>query len=183
MLPIPSQGIGALQLPSLPPTASGPHPSGPGTFNRMFDEMSTAVEQRQGMGQVSQLPTSMEVRPIMPSASLDQAWAASVEFPDAVGPDGLKLPGAPKTRPITSLTGKPAESPLSFLEPLRGAVEDANRLQHTASDLAAEAAVGGDVDLHDVMISGEKAGVALNLTLQIRNRLVDAYQEVMRMQV
>jgi flagellar hook-basal body complex protein FliE len=183
MLPIPSQGFGGLQLPALPPVASGPHASSPGNFNRMFDEMSTTVDRQQAMGQLSPLPTSMEVRPILPSSSLDQAWQASIEFPDAVGQDGLKLPGSPKARPVVPLTGKPGESPISFLEPLRGAVMDANQLAHTASDLAGEAALGGDVDLHDVMIAGEKAGVALNLTLQIRNRLVDAYTEVMRMQV
>ena len=43
--------------------------------------------------------------------------------------------------------------------------------------------VGGDVDLHDVMIAGEKASVAMQLTLQVRNKLVEAYQDVMRMQV
>ena len=37
MLPTPLSGIGALQLPLLPPEASGPHPTVPGSFNRLYD--------------------------------------------------------------------------------------------------------------------------------------------------
>ncbi|MFQ5608137.1 MAG: flagellar hook-basal body complex protein FliE [Candidatus Zixiibacteriota bacterium] len=40
---------------------------------------------------------------------------------------------------------------------------------------------GGDIDLHEVMIAGEEAGIAFDLLLEIRNRLVEAYQEVIRM--
>jgi flagellar hook-basal body complex protein FliE len=43
--------------------------------------------------------------------------------------------------------------------------------------------LGGESDLHSVMIAGQKADVLLNLTVQIRNKMVESYQEVMRMQV
>lgn len=181
MLPIPGS-IGGLELPKLPPVASGPNPSTPGSFNRMFDKLQTEAEQRQAVTPPG-LPTAMEMRPFMiaPNDSLSQAWQASVEFPDAVGPDGLKVPGqkAPK-----SIGSKPAAAdPFTFLQPLTKGVDETNRLMGQADKLSNEAAVGGDVDLHDVMISAEKAGVALQLTLQVRNKLVEAYQEVMRMQV
>jgi len=39
------------------------------------------------------------------------------------------------------------------------------------------------VDIHQVMIGMEKANVAFGLTLQVRNKLVEAYQEIMRMQM
>ncbi|NLX61700.1 MAG: flagellar hook-basal body complex protein FliE [Tissierellia bacterium] len=42
----------------------------------------------------------------------------------------------------------------------------------------------GEVDnLHDVTIAAEKANIALQLTLSIRNKIVEAYQEIMRMQI
>ena len=42
----------------------------------------------------------------------------------------------------------------------------------------------GNIDnLHDVIISGEKADLALRLTTQVRNKVVDAYNEIMRMQI
>lgn len=183
MLPIPGS-IGGVELPKLPPTPSGPNPTAPGSFSHMFDKLQTEAEQRQGQQQLPALPTSMEMRPFMvaPSDSLSQAFQPSVEFPDAVGPDGLKVPGqkaAPKPAP-----GKPeAKDPFTFLQPLQKGLSETNNLMGQADKLSNEAAVGGDVDLHDVMISAEKAGVALQLTLQVRNKLVEAYQEVMRMQV
>ncbi|TAK79395.1 MAG: flagellar hook-basal body complex protein FliE [Dehalococcoidia bacterium] len=44
-------------------------------------------------------------------------------------------------------------------------------------------ATGQDNDLHDVMLSVESEGLAFDLAVQIRNRLVDAYSEIFRMQV
>ena len=46
-----------------------------------------------------------------------------------------------------------------------------------------EANTGGPTDLHDVMIAMEKADISLRLMVQVRNKAVEAYQEIMRMQV
>ena len=46
-----------------------------------------------------------------------------------------------------------------------------------------EANTGGDVDIHEMMISMEKADMSLRLLVQVRNKTVDAYKETMRMQV
>ena len=46
-----------------------------------------------------------------------------------------------------------------------------------------EANTGGPADLHDVMIAMEKADISLRLMVQVRNKAVEAYQEIMRMQV
>ena len=43
--------------------------------------------------------------------------------------------------------------------------------------------LGGEQDLHSTLIAGQKAEVLLNLTVQIRNKMVESYQEIMRMQV
>ena len=42
---------------------------------------------------------------------------------------------------------------------------------------------GGDVELHDVMIAAQKATIALNATMEVRNKVVEAYQEIIRMPV
>ncbi len=42
---------------------------------------------------------------------------------------------------------------------------------------------GGNTNPHDVMIAAEKADLTLNLTLEIRNKVIDAYNEIMRMQI
>ena len=46
-----------------------------------------------------------------------------------------------------------------------------------------EANTGGDVDVHEMMIAMEKADMSLRLLVQVRNKTVDAYKEIMRMQV
>lgn len=53
----------------------------------------------------------------------------------------------------------------------------------TADDAVNRLATGQDNDLHDVMLSVESEGLAFDLAVQIRNRLVDAYSEIFRMQV
>ena len=46
-----------------------------------------------------------------------------------------------------------------------------------------QAVAGGDVDIHSAVIDAQKAEIALNLTIQIRNKLLESYQEIMRMQI
>jgi flagellar hook-basal body complex protein FliE len=71
----------------------------------------------------------------------------------------------------------------SFGDVLKGMLTETNQLQSDAADLAQKFATGQIADIHDVMIAAEKAGVAFELVMEIRNKLVDAYQELMRMQV
>ena len=71
----------------------------------------------------------------------------------------------------------------SFSSVLSQALQDVNQV-HLAADAGAQKLVAGEeVDIHSVMIGMEKANVAFGLTLQVRNKLVEAYQEIMRMQV
>ncbi len=49
--------------------------------------------------------------------------------------------------------------------------------------LVSRVATGGDVDVHDVMIATQAESLAFQIGLQVRNKLVEAYQEVFRMQV
>ena len=64
---------------------------------------------------------------------------------------------------------------------LTEAIGDVNRLQQQAGDKVQAFATGGSLDVHEVMIAVEQAGTALALTTQVRNKLVDAYQEIMHM--
>ncbi len=77
------------------------------------------------------------------------------------------------------------ESPsiTSFAETLAQAVRSLDAIQKHAADQAAQLAAGEPVELHDVMIAQEWASVSLELAVQVRNKLVEAYQEIMRMQI
>lgn len=58
-----------------------------------------------------------------------------------------------------------------------------NASQQNADELVNKVAEGDDVDLHTVMIALEENDINFQVALSIRNKLVDAYQELMRMQV
>lgn len=70
-----------------------------------------------------------------------------------------------------------------FRNSLAGALRQVNELQLQAEDLARALAAGQAQDLHQVMLAAEKANLSLQFTLQIRNKVIEAYQEIMRIQV
>jgi flagellar hook-basal body complex protein FliE len=75
------------------------------------------------------------------------------------------------------------ETNASFGQTLERAVADVNALQSEAGK-AVEKMVGGEaVDLHEVMIAVEKAKTSFDLLMEIRNKALEAYREIMRMQV
>lgn len=71
----------------------------------------------------------------------------------------------------------------SFSQWLQDSVEMVEQLQQVADQKAIAFARGEDVDIHSVMLAAEHASLALNYLLAIRTRLLEAYQEIMRMQI
>ncbi len=75
------------------------------------------------------------------------------------------------------------DSKLGFPQVLKEIVNNTNDLSHKAAEIAEKFAIGEITDIHDVMIAAEEAGVALELVMEIRNKLIEAYQELMRMPI
>jgi flagellar hook-basal body complex protein FliE len=71
----------------------------------------------------------------------------------------------------------------SFSELVKDFASGVNDLQLQAGSAIDQLATGRTTDVHQVMIAVEEASVALDLMLEIRNRLLEGYQELMRMQV
>jgi flagellar hook-basal body complex protein FliE len=71
----------------------------------------------------------------------------------------------------------------SFATLLQQSLEQVDGLQHEADAAARTFALGQAPSVHDTMIAMEKADVSLRLTTKVRNKVVEAYQEIMRMQV
>lgn len=71
----------------------------------------------------------------------------------------------------------------SFADYLKGALDNVNSLQQEANTATEKLASGEIQDIHSVMIAVEKSELALQFTLAIRNKVMDAYSEIMRMQV
>lgn len=87
----------------------------------------------------------------------------SIESPSSVG--------------STSDTGK------SFADTLKDAVGNVNEMQKASDKAIQNLATGKTDNVADVMIAAEKADIALKVMVQVRNKIIDAYQEVMKMQV
>jgi len=79
--------------------------------------------------------------------------------------------------------GDGSEAPKSFADTLNAAIGKVNELQLKADKGAQDLATGRTDNIADVMLSTEKADIALRLMVQVRNKMIDAYQEIMKMQV
>ena len=76
------------------------------------------------------------------------------------------------------------EKPLQFSDILFNSVNSINAMQSQAKTQSQDYMSGAtDIGLNDVMVSLQKSSLALNLGVQVRNKLVSAYQEVMNMSV
>lgn len=71
----------------------------------------------------------------------------------------------------------------SFADTLNQAISNVNELQVQSDHKVQELATGKTDDIASVMITAEKADIALRAMVQVRNKIIDAYQEIMKMQV
>jgi len=71
----------------------------------------------------------------------------------------------------------------SFMEHLQESVQEVNVMQKDADKMAVDVATGKSDNLHETMLAATKAELSFNLMVQVRNKVLEAYQEVMRMQV
>ncbi|MCX6885028.1 MAG: flagellar hook-basal body complex protein FliE [Verrucomicrobia bacterium] len=111
------------------------------------------------------------------------------QLPPAVGPAkaGGLIP-AGELQDLTASQGiqaggtKPAGE-ASFSNVLSQMVGEVNAKQSTASQTVQDLQAGNNVSLHQAMIAMEEASVSFQLMVEVRNRLLESYQELMRMQV
>jgi flagellar hook-basal body complex protein FliE len=93
---------------------------------------------------------------------------------------GLNPAGNPL--PPKEEVGRPKEA-TGFKESLAQTVRDLDGLQKEADQAIETMAAGEPKDVHEVMIAMEKAGISLRLMVQVRNKIMTAYEEIMRLQV
>jgi flagellar hook-basal body complex protein FliE len=99
-----------------------------------------------------------------------------VSIPGLVAP-----PDAARVAPAAQPAGQPAGS--GFMKLLDGLLQQVNSSQGVADQAVRDLATGRTDNLHGVLLSVAKADLSFRLFLEIRNRLTDALQEIMRMQV
>ncbi len=71
----------------------------------------------------------------------------------------------------------------SFGDTLKESLDEVNKAQLDADKSIEDLVTGNNKNIHETMIAISKADLAFRMTVQIRNKVIDAYQEVMRMPV
>ena len=87
------------------------------------------------------------------------------------------LPTLPTAKPVAT------EGAGGFGDMVAQALQNVQATQASADQLAQSAATGNATDVHDYMIAATKANLATELTVAVRNKAVEAFTEIMRMQI
>lgn len=83
----------------------------------------------------------------------------------------------------TNQTDNNNDTGLSFVDTLKNKLDEVNDQQIEADKVTQAFIEGDNVDVHQVMISSAEAQQSLDLAVQVRNKLVEAFQEINRMQL
>ena len=85
----------------------------------------------------------------------------------------------------SAVSGKPARisNPGSFGKMLTDSIDQVNRLQMAADSSISDLAMGKQTDIHRTMVAMEKASISFELLMQIRNKVISAYDTIMRMPI
>ena len=84
--------------------------------------------------------------------------------------------------PDTAQKQKQDQNSVSFGNMLTRSLQEVNRLHMAADEAVEELAAGKQKNIHETMIAMEKADVAFQLLMQVRNKIISAYETIMRMQ-
>lgn len=96
------------------------------------------------------------------------------------------VPGVGALPPLSPISASeqtgPSSSGADFGAMVAQGLQRLQQVQDTADDLAVQAATGRLTDVHDYMIAATEASLATSLTVAVRNKALDAFNEIMRMQ-
>ncbi len=104
-------------------------------------------------------------------------------FTGKIGPDGPSAMGSGSPRSPRLTRPDPDVDGPAFHDVLKRSLNEVINLQTTAGKKTEDLVTGDIEDIHEVMIAVEEAGIAFQLTMQVRNQIMRAYQELMRMQI
>ncbi|HTX56535.1 MAG TPA: flagellar hook-basal body complex protein FliE [Candidatus Acidoferrales bacterium] len=91
-------------------------------------------------------------------------------------------PQAPQSEPLPDQSGTAGASGVSFKDTLAGMLEHTNEQMLDAQVKSADYALGKSNDLEGTVKATEEAGLALQMTMSVRNKILQAYTEISQMQ-
>jgi flagellar hook-basal body complex protein FliE len=92
-------------------------------------------------------------------------------------------PGYHVSKPSLRQEVAPGTQRPTFKDTLNTFLKDVNTMQNVASDAQKKLLTGETTDVHQVMNKSEEAKVAFNMMMEMRNKAMEAYQEIMRMRL
>ncbi|MCB1196207.1 flagellar hook-basal body complex protein FliE [bacterium] len=92
----------------------------------------------------------------------------------------IKIPEIPSIDSISPTKLDVPQGTPKFGKILAGYIDDVSKLQHGANESLQKLATGEIKDVHQVMVAMNEAGVAFKLMMEIRNKLVQAYKEIIK---
>lgn len=108
----------------------------------------------------------------------------SISSINSIGGNVLKeINGLSKSAIDLDSSNKTEDASKSFLDTIKDSIKNMQETQVDTDSKIANLVGGGGSDFADIIISAQKAEINMQLTLQIRNKLIEAYQEIMRTQV
>ena len=93
-------------------------------------------------------------------------------------PEALSL-----AKPFATEAGQGQDGVSEFAQVLNESIHKLNDTQKQVGALKTRFAAGENIELHDVMVASQEAEVAMKLTMTLRNQMLEAYREVIHMQV
>jgi flagellar hook-basal body complex protein FliE len=103
-------------------------------------------------------------------------------LPGSFVPDIAPQGGGPQAQPLPDDAAAAATPGTSFKDTVKSLLNDVNTQMVTAEQKSTDVALGKSNDLEGTVKSVEEAGLAMQYTLAVRNKLLDAYTEISRMQ-
>jgi flagellar hook-basal body complex protein FliE len=97
--------------------------------------------------------------------------------------DGIRSLGSIDPRAAYGVEGGTAPRGPSFADQLQQALGEVQSLSTRREEMVDAMVTGEVTEVHDVMIAAKEAQLAFELLLEVRNKLLEGYQELMRMQV
>ena len=91
--------------------------------------------------------------------------------------------GSTAATQLTNLSNAPSEANGSFKDMLLGSIQDVNQMQQQADQAVESLMTGGDANPAEVLTAVQKADLAFRLMMQMRNKMMQVYQEVKEIRV
>ena len=115
------------------------------------------------------------------SVAMKQALEQLRQMRESVRPPGIE---AGEVRgPASPLMPPSGEPKVTFTDTMKFAIDRVNEQQRVSRELQAAYVRGDDVSLTDVAIAMQKSSVAFEATVQVRNKILESYKEIMSMSV